>query len=67
MTGAAKSSVASHRARMARRFQRERLGAAEPADLKALIAAVPLDGVDLGRNRDTGRDVELHTSGSTPT
>ena len=59
MTDAAKPSVASHRARMARRFLQELLGAAEPADLKALIAAAPLDGVDLGRSRDTGRDVEL--------
>ncbi len=32
---------------------------APPAGLKALLAAAPLDGIDLERSRDTGRDVAL--------
>jgi prevent-host-death family protein len=31
---------------------------AGPKELKALLAAAPLEGVDLGRNRDLGRDDE---------
>ena len=31
----------------------------EPVDLKALLAAAPLEGVDLERERDLGRPVEL--------
>lgn len=27
--------------------------------LKELLTAAPLDGIDLGRSRDTGRDVDL--------
>jgi hypothetical protein len=34
---------------------------AEPAktDLKALLASAPLDGIDLDRSRDPGREVDL--------
>jgi hypothetical protein len=34
---------------------------AEPAkvSLKALLAAAPLDGIDLDRSRDPGREIEL--------
>jgi hypothetical protein len=41
--------------------KRLREGFAEPpkASLKALLASAPLDGIDLDRSRDLGRDVEL--------
>ena len=41
-----------------RALLRERVTRA-PADLKALLAAAPLEGVDLERDRDSGRPVEL--------
>lgn len=47
------------RANEARTLLRERLGAAKPKGLKALLAAAPLDGIDLERVRDVGRDVDL--------
>jgi hypothetical protein len=34
---------------------RDRFGAAEARGLKALLAAAPLDGIDLERDRDYGR------------
>jgi hypothetical protein len=43
----------------ARALLRKRFGAAKPAGLKALLAAAPLDGIDLARVRDFGRDVDL--------
>lgn len=94
MAGAKKSSLAKHRARMARqgfvrvevnvrkedatlvrrvasalsdpsrqaearRLLRQRfVGPAKP-NLKALLASAPLDGIDLKRGRDLGRDVDL--------
>jgi hypothetical protein len=42
-----------------RTLLREQFGAAKTRDLKALLAAAPLDGIELGRERDVGRDVEL--------
>jgi hypothetical protein len=42
----------------ARALLRERFGMGKPAGLKALLAAAPLDGIDLGRERDLGRDFE---------
>ena len=42
-----------------RTLLRERFGAAKTRDLKALLAAAPLDGIQLDRDRDVGRDVEL--------
>jgi hypothetical protein len=42
-----------------RSFLRERFGATKPAGLKALLAAAPLEGIDLTRHSDVGRDVEL--------
>jgi hypothetical protein len=38
-----------------------RQGFAEPpkVSLKALLASAPLDGIDLDRSRDLGRDVDL--------
>jgi hypothetical protein len=38
---------------------RERFGRGAPKGLKALLAAAPLEGVELDRGRDLGRDIEL--------
>ncbi len=35
------------------------LGEVPPPELKALLESAPLEGVDLTRIRDLGRDVEL--------
>jgi hypothetical protein len=42
-----------------RALLRERFGAGPAKGLKALLASAPLDGIDLLRGRDQGRDVEL--------
>jgi hypothetical protein len=47
------------REREARALLRERFAAGKAAGLKALLAAAPLEGIDLTRARDFGRDVEL--------
>ncbi len=41
----------------ARALLRERFG--KPTGFKALLAAAPLEGIDLTRGRDSGRDFEL--------
>jgi hypothetical protein len=43
----------------ARALLRERFGATRPGGLKALLAAAPLEEVDLTREHDTGRDLDL--------
>ena len=43
----------------ARVLLRERFGAHQAAGLKALLAAAPLEGIDLSRTHDFGRDVDL--------
>jgi hypothetical protein len=43
----------------ARSLLRERFYLAKPTGFKALLAAAPLEGFDLTRERDTGRDVDL--------
>ena len=43
----------------ARALLRERFGVGKAKGLKALLAAAPLEGVDLERERDFGRDVDL--------
>ena len=43
--------------RRARR-KRERFGAAGPKGFKALLAQAPLEGIDLERVRDFGRDAD---------
>jgi hypothetical protein len=43
----------------ARVLLRERFGTAKLTGFKALLAAAPLEGIDLTRERDTGRDIEL--------
>lgn len=43
----------------ARALLRERFGGSPHGGLKALLAAAPLDGIDLSRDRDGGRNVDL--------
>jgi hypothetical protein len=43
----------------AREFLRQRFGESLKESLKALLASAPLDGIDLERHRDLGRDVDL--------
>jgi len=43
----------------ARALLREHFGFRPPDGLKALLAAAPLDGIDLSRERDHGRTVDL--------
>jgi hypothetical protein len=47
------------RQRDARALLRERFGGGRRGGLKALLAAAPLDGIDLRRDRDRGRDIKL--------
>jgi hypothetical protein len=42
-----------------RRTLRERFGLAQRTGLKRLLASAPLEGIDLTRDHDFGRDVEL--------
>ncbi len=57
--GVARALADPERAAEARMLLRERFGAARATGLKALLAAAPLDGIDLTRERDFGRDVVL--------
>ena len=43
----------------ARALLRERFGSGKAKGLKALLASAPLEGIDLSRDRDFGRDVRL--------
>ncbi len=43
----------------ARELLRERFAPQPPVDLKALLAAAPLDGIDLERQDDFGRPADL--------
>jgi flagellar motor component MotA len=43
----------------ARALLQKRFGAGETKGLKALLASAPLEGIDLTRDRDSGRDVKL--------
>ncbi len=47
------------RASEARSLLRERFAAVPAKGLKALLAAAPLEGIDLSRERDVGRNVVL--------
>jgi hypothetical protein len=38
---------------------REHFGSGPAEGLKSLLAAAPLEGIDLSRRRDLGRDVDL--------
>jgi len=43
----------------ARKLLRRRFAQPAGVSLKALLASAPLDGIDLDRGRDLGRDVDL--------
>ena len=43
----------------ARALLRKRFGAGKANGLKALLASAPLEGIDLSRDPDFGRDVRL--------
>jgi hypothetical protein len=43
----------------ARALLRERFGTTKAKGLKALLAAAPLEGIDLARKRDSGRRIPL--------
>jgi hypothetical protein len=43
----------------ARALLQARFGDAKPSGLKALLASAPLEGIDLLRQRDLDRDVDL--------
>ncbi|MGE0579842.1 hypothetical protein [Reyranella sp.] len=43
----------------ARRLLRQRFVGPPGPSLKALLASAPLDGIELERSRDPGRDVDL--------
>ena len=43
----------------ARALLREHFGSRHAGGLKALLAAAPLEGINLSRGRDFGRDVDL--------
>jgi hypothetical protein len=47
------------RARQRRALLRQRFAEPSHVGLKALLASAPLDGIDLERNPDPGRDVDL--------
>jgi hypothetical protein len=51
--------VDPERAAEARALLRRRFAELPPKGLKALLAAAPLEGVDLERSRDRGRSVDL--------
>lgn len=56
--GVVKALGDPQRETQARALLRERFGPAKLTGLKALLAAAPLDGIDLAREQDTGRDLE---------
>ena len=43
----------------ARLLLRQRFAEPPKVSLKALLASAPLDGIDLDRSRDPGRDIDL--------
>jgi hypothetical protein len=57
--GVVKALADPSRESKTRALLREQFGASKASGLKALLAAAPLEGVDLGRERDFGRDIEL--------
>src|SRR5262245_10494285 len=57
--GVAKALADPAREADARALLRERFGAGKARGLKALLAAAPLEGINLTRERDFGRDVAL--------
>jgi hypothetical protein len=57
--GVAKALVDPLREAEARTLLRERFGAAKAKGFKTLLAGAPLEGIDLTRARDSGRDIAL--------
>jgi hypothetical protein len=57
--GVARALSDPARAPDVRALLRERFGAAKALGLKSLLAAAPLEGIDLSRERDFGRDMPL--------
>ena len=57
--GVARALSDPARATEARSLLRDRFGAATAKGLKALLAAAPLEGVDLSREHDIGRNAVL--------
>ena len=57
--GVAKALSDPARTAETRALLRERFGALQAKGLKELLAAAPLEGIDLTRQRDLGRDVAL--------
>ena len=55
----AKALVDPERAREARAILNEKIAAPPDGGLKNLLASAPLEGIDLERPRDLGRDSEL--------
>jgi hypothetical protein len=59
LRGVVKALTDPQREAEARALLRERFGAGEAAGFKEFLASAPLEGIDLERRRDLGRDVEL--------
>jgi hypothetical protein len=57
--GVVKALADPERESEARSLLRERFGVGTAKGFKALLASVPLEGIDLSRERDFGRDVRL--------
>ena len=57
--GVAKALGDPEREEEARALLREQFTASKPVGLKALLAEAPLEGIDLTRDSDLGRDVQL--------
>jgi len=57
--GVARALDDPQRADEARAVLRARFAPQKAQGLKALLAAAPLEGIDLSRSRDTGRSVDL--------
>jgi hypothetical protein len=57
--GVVKALADPDRQAEARTLLRERFGAGNAKGLKALLADAPLEGIDLRRDRDFGRDITL--------
>ena len=57
--GVASALADPDREAAARALLRARFGVSRVKGLKALLAALPLDGIDLDRSRDLGRDIDL--------
>lgn len=55
----AASILGAETAKETRAYLRRRFSSAESADFKDYLASAPLEGIDLGRRSDTGRDVDL--------